>query len=127
MQRREKNLENAKVVIKFERRLSIEVRKQEKLDIIKEQDFRRKKLLRKYTTKMLYGQNDRKFEKEYLVKVKNSKLSLFFFLIFIYFLILGLKLKLQYNVTVKVTQSCNIQKNIEGFGIIILYSIFTTY
>jgi len=43
---------------------------------------------------MLYGQDDRKFEKEYLVKVKNSKLSLFFFLIFIYFLILGLKLKL---------------------------------
>ena len=59
-----------------------------------EQDFRRKKLLRKYTAKMLYGQDDRKFEKEYLVKVKNSKLSLFFFLIFIYFLILGLKLKL---------------------------------
>ena len=51
MQRREKNLENAKVVIKFERRLSIEVRKQEKLDMIEEQDFRRKEVTKEVYSK----------------------------------------------------------------------------
>jgi len=61
--------------------------------MIEEQDFRRKKLLRKYTTKMLYGQDDRKFEKEYLVKVKNSKLSLFFLSYFYLFFYFGLKVK----------------------------------
>jgi len=48
-------LENAKeVVAEFERRLSTKVRQQEKLDIMKERDFRRRDLLGKYTVKMLY-------------------------------------------------------------------------
>ena len=43
--KREKDLKNVKkVVVEFEGRLSTEVRKQEKLDIIKEKDFRREKL-----------------------------------------------------------------------------------
>ena len=48
-------MENAKeVVAEFERRLSTKVRQQEKLDIMKERDFRRRDLLGKYTAKILY-------------------------------------------------------------------------
>jgi len=43
------------VVIEFERRLSIEVRGQEKLDMIGKRDFRREELLEKYIIKILYG------------------------------------------------------------------------
>ena len=35
--------------------MNIEVRWQEKLDIVKEKDFKRGKLLRKYIMKILYG------------------------------------------------------------------------
>ena len=46
-------MENIKeVVAEFMRRLSAEVRRQ---DIVEERDFRRGKLLEKYTAKMLYG------------------------------------------------------------------------
>ena len=38
----------------FERRMSAEIRRQEKLDRI-EENFRREELLEKYTAKMLYG------------------------------------------------------------------------
>jgi len=41
------------VVAEFEERLSIEVRRQEKLYLVEEQNFRRE-LLEKYITKMLY-------------------------------------------------------------------------
>jgi len=52
---REEDLENTKkVVAEFEKRLSAEVRRQEKLNIIKESDFRREKLLGKYMVKILY-------------------------------------------------------------------------
>jgi len=48
-------LENAKeVVVKIKRRLNTEVRKQEKLDMTKEKNFRRRELLRKCTAKILY-------------------------------------------------------------------------
>jgi len=54
--KREEDLENAKeIVVKFEGRINAEVRRQEKLDIIEERDFRREELLEKYMTKMLYG------------------------------------------------------------------------
>jgi len=43
-----------KVVTEFKRRVYAEVRKQEKLDIVKERDFRREELLEKYIAKMLY-------------------------------------------------------------------------
>ena len=41
------------MVAEFEERLSIEVRRQEKLYLVEEQNFRRE-LLEKYITKMLY-------------------------------------------------------------------------
>jgi len=48
-------LENIKeVVVEFEGRMSIKVRKQEKLDMVKERDFRKGELLENYMTKMLY-------------------------------------------------------------------------
>jgi len=52
---REKNLENAKeVVVEFKRRINVEVKRWEKLDIVKKRNFRREKLLGKYIVKMLY-------------------------------------------------------------------------
>jgi len=48
-------LENTKkIVIEFEKKLSIEVRKQKKLDIVERKNFRKKELLGKYTIKILY-------------------------------------------------------------------------
>ena len=42
-------MENVKkVVVKLERRLNTEVRRQEKLNLAKERDFRKEKLLGKY-------------------------------------------------------------------------------
>ena len=53
--KREENLENIKeVVVEFERRMSIKVRRQEKLDMVEERDFRKGELLGNYITKMLY-------------------------------------------------------------------------
>ena len=43
-----------KVVVKFEERLNIKVRRQEKLNIVEERNFRRGELLEKYIAKMLY-------------------------------------------------------------------------
>ena len=60
------------VVAEFVGRLSVEVKKQEKLNIVEERNFRREKLLEKYTAKILYGWNDRKFEKKYLKKLKRN-------------------------------------------------------
>ena len=62
-----KDLENT--ITKFERRMSAEIRRQEKLDLAEERDFRREKLPKRYTAKILYRQ---KFKKEYLMKlIKN--------------------------------------------------------
>ena len=48
-------MENTKKIIaKFEERVNIEVRRQEKLDRIEEKDFRRGELLEKYMAKILY-------------------------------------------------------------------------
>ena len=38
----------------------------------KEKDFRKEKLPGKYMAKMLYGWNDKKFEKEYLKKLERN-------------------------------------------------------
>ena len=52
---REEDLENVKeVVAKFEGRLNVEVKQQEKLDMAEKRDFRREELPEKYTVKMLY-------------------------------------------------------------------------
>jgi len=49
------NLENVKeIVAKFERRLNIEVRRQEKTEKIKDKDFKRGELLEKYIVFLLY-------------------------------------------------------------------------
>ena len=69
----EEDLGNAREAIeKFEGRMNAEVRRQEKLDIMEEKDFRRRKLLEKYIAKMLYGWNDGKFEEEYLRKLERN-------------------------------------------------------
>jgi len=61
-------LENVKeVVTKFEGRLNVKGRQQEKLDITEDRDFKRGELLGKYIVKILYRWGDRKFEHKYLL------------------------------------------------------------
>jgi len=70
---REEDLENTKeVVTEFEGRVNTEVRQQEKLNMIKEKDFRRRELPGKYIAKILYEWNDKKFKKEYLRKLERN-------------------------------------------------------
>jgi len=65
--------ENTKeVVTEFKGRLNIEVRKQEKLEMTEERYFEREELLEKYTAKMLYKWNDRKFDEECLRKLERN-------------------------------------------------------
>jgi len=59
-------------VAEFEGRMNAEVRRQEKLDLAEEKNFRRVKLPGKYTAKILYGWDDRKFENEYLKKLERN-------------------------------------------------------
>jgi len=70
--KKEENLGNARKVEEFKGRMNAKVRRQEKLDMVEERDFRREKLPGKYTVKMLYGWNDGKFEKEYLRKLERN-------------------------------------------------------
>ena len=56
----------------FEGRMNAKVRKQEKLDMIEEKDFRRGELLGKYTVKILYRWDNGKFEEEYLRKLERN-------------------------------------------------------
>ena len=62
----------AEIVAEFEERLSAEVRRQEKLEMVEEWDFRRGELLGKYIAKMLYRWDDRKFKEEYLRKLERN-------------------------------------------------------
>ena len=49
-------MENAKeLVAKFEERMKVEVRRQEKLDQVEERDYRRGELPGRYIARMLYG------------------------------------------------------------------------
>ena len=59
-------------MVELKERLNTEVRKQEKLDIAKERNFRRGELLEKYTAKLLYRWDDGNFEKEYLRKLERN-------------------------------------------------------
>ena len=53
---RKENLKNAKEAVEeFERRMSAEVRRQERIDMAEERDFRRGELPEKFTARMLYG------------------------------------------------------------------------
>ena len=70
---KENDLENAKkVVTVFEKRINIEVRRQEKLDTAEEKDFRRRELSGKYIVKMLYRWDNRKFENKYLKRLERN-------------------------------------------------------
>ena len=70
---RKENLKNAgKALKEFEGRMNTEIRRQEKIDIAEERDFRRKELLGNFTVKMLYGWDDRKFEEENLKKLERN-------------------------------------------------------
>ena len=73
MQEKKENLGHIKEMLaEFEERMNAEVRRQEKLDMVEERDFRRGELPGKFTTKMLYEQNNRKFKKEYLRKLERN-------------------------------------------------------
>jgi len=70
---RKENLKNAgEALEEFEGRMNAEIRRQEKIDMAEERDFRRGELPGKFTAKMLYGWDDGKFEEEYLKKVESS-------------------------------------------------------
>ena len=70
---RKKNLKNAGEALKeFKGRMNAEVRRQEKIDIAEERDFRRGELPGKFTVKMLYGWDNGKFEEEYLKKLERN-------------------------------------------------------
>jgi len=70
---KEGDLENAREAVdEFERRINVEVRRQEKLDKAKEKNFRRGELPGKYTVKMLYEWDDGKFEEGYLRKLEKN-------------------------------------------------------
>ena len=71
--KKKEDLGNVKEALEeFERRMNVEVRRQEKLDLIEERDFRRGDLPGKFMAKMLYGWDDGKFEEEYLRKLKRN-------------------------------------------------------
>ena len=52
--------------------MNTEVRRQEKTDMVKKRDFKREQLSGKYTAKLLYGWDDKKFEEEYLTKLEKN-------------------------------------------------------
>ena len=56
----------------FEGRINAEVRKQEKIDMAEERDFRRGELPEKFMAKMLYRWDNGKFEEEYLRKLERN-------------------------------------------------------
>ena len=70
---RKESLKNAEETLKeFKERMNVEVRRQEKIDMAEERDFRREELPGKFTVKMLYRWDDGKFEKEYLKKLERN-------------------------------------------------------
>ena len=56
----------------FKGRISMEVRKQERIDMAEKRDFRREELPGKFIVRMLYRQDDGKFEEEYLKKLERN-------------------------------------------------------
>jgi len=66
-------LKNAKELVDdFEERMNVEVRRQEKINMAEKRDFRRGELPVKFTVKMLYGWDNKKFEDEYLKKLEKN-------------------------------------------------------
>ena len=52
--------------------MNTEVRRQEKIDMAEERDFRRGELSGKFTARMLYRWDDGKFKEEYLKKLEKN-------------------------------------------------------
>jgi len=52
--KKKENLKNTKKAMAYFKERIGEVRRQEKLDLVEEQDFRKRELLEKYIAKMLY-------------------------------------------------------------------------
>ena len=70
---RKKDLKNAREALEeFKRKMNAEVRRQEKINMVEEKNFRREKLSGKFTARMLYGWDNRKFEEEYLKKLEKN-------------------------------------------------------
>jgi len=66
-------LGNAKELVEdFKGRLGAEVRRQVGERKAKREEYRRMELLEKYTAKLLYRWDDRKFEEEYLTKLEKN-------------------------------------------------------
>ncbi len=65
---RRENLKNAEELIEEFKRGGIEIRRQ-KGEV---EEYKRMELLEKYTAKLLYGWDDRKFEEEYLNKLERN-------------------------------------------------------
>jgi len=60
------------VLEEFKGRMNVEVRRQEKLDMAEEKDFRRGELPGNFMVKILYRWNNGKFEEEYLRKLERN-------------------------------------------------------
>jgi len=70
---RRENLKNAEELIEEFEQGGVEVRRQENIEKKKEVDeYKRMELLEKYTAKLLYGWDDKKFENEYLKKLEKN-------------------------------------------------------
>jgi len=70
---RKENLKNAgEALEEFKGRINAEIRRQEKIDMAEERDFRRKELPEKFIVKMLYGWDNGKFEEKYLKKLERN-------------------------------------------------------
>ena len=61
-----------KVLEEFKGRMHAEVRRQEKINMAEERNFRRGGLPRKFTAKILYGWDNGKFKEEYLRKLERN-------------------------------------------------------
>jgi len=71
--KKKEDLGNAEEVLEeFEERMNAEVRRQKKIDMAEERDFRRGELPGKFTAKMLYGWDDGRFKEEYLRKLERN-------------------------------------------------------
>lgn len=53
--------------------MSVEVRRQEEFEVAEEKDLRQGELLENQTAKILYGWDNKKFEREYLRKLEGNQ------------------------------------------------------
>ena len=66
-------MENIKnIITELEEKVNTKVKRQKKLNVVEKKDFRRRELLEKYTAKILYKWNDKKFKDKYLKKLEKN-------------------------------------------------------